>query len=634
MACRMFSEGVRPSGFYPSTKYLSPLERKRLRAIGKDSTPAPVEHQNARPADMRTSKVAAVRQASAKKVVAQKKRKRNASGPSNKLTEVRAKTELTASKVALLPEKKSYVIPLSEKNLNLPTVSSIEPDLEPPAKKARKFFSSGLRTSVHGASKAMPATAVVWNDKFKLEFRPAVTTLKELKAGIKRELAMTVPFTARAGSVTTQSINLALPEQDVCSQPEEESIKDKLSGVRKGDDHAVGKPCEKWQVWKEKGPKPQSTAACKPCGKSPSSDAKENSSLLEKENLPSAVITSRKQSSSKPKKVEPGLVEPVIIIPSCDSNACSSTLHTGLDGVDHPLPLKALCTNVLRGKDGTKLTLEQSNTPPPSRCGSPHSKTLYPIFSTPTSNHVRTVLHQIPMSPIEVPKKKFVAASLDPKQLIIDAGQKKFGHTTCPTCGMVYTLGDAEDEKLHTKHHNSFLTVVKFPGWKNQREVGIYPDGKVIMVSPNDPKCMLNKLDEIRQMVDRELGIVEDESAVCGPRMYFVFVSHDKRVLGFLSAQEIKEGYRVIPDEGGGMKNSFCCECEPVKAICGISRIWTAPFYRRKRVASRLLDRLRINFSFGCPIDLREIAFSDPTLMGRELAAAYSQNDRFLVYHQ
>ncbi|KAH8019917.1 hypothetical protein HPB51_023559 [Rhipicephalus microplus] len=68
---------------------------------------------------------------------------------------------------------------------------------------------------------------------------------------------------------------------------------------------------------------------------------------------------------------------------------------------------------------------------------------------------------------------------------------------------MVYTIGDVEDEKLHVQHHRFYLSIMKFPGWKNQCEVGIYPDGKVIMVSPNDPRCMLNKMNEIQRVVDR-----------------------------------------------------------------------------------------------------------------------------------
>lgn len=197
---------------------------------------------------------------------------------------------------------------------------------------------------------------------------------------------------------------------------------------------------------------------------------------------------------------------------------------------------------------------------------------------------------------------------------------------------MTVTVGDVDDEKLHVKHHQSFLAVIKFGGWKNQREVGLYPDGKVVMVSHNDPKVMLKKMEEIQQMVDRELGIVENTSAGRVPHTFFVFVSYTKKVLGFLAAREVKQGYRVIPDASGSVANSYCCESDPVPAVCGVSRIWTAPYYRRKKVASRLLDRLRTNFSFGCLIGLDQIAFSDPTLVGRELAASYTKNDRFLVF--
>lgn len=43
-------------------------------------------------------------------------------------------------------------------------------------------------------------------------------------------------------------------------------------------------------------------------------------------------------------------------------------------------------------------------------------------------------------------------------------------------------------------------------GWKKQREVGIYYDGKIIMVSFSDPKFMLKKMEEIGQMVDRRVA--------------------------------------------------------------------------------------------------------------------------------
>lgn len=107
--------------------------------------------------------------------------------------------------------------------------------------------------------------------------------------------------------------------------------------------------------------------------------------------------------------------------------------------------------------------LKRPETPPPNKSRSAEGKTLYPIFSTPSSTQgEKTSLRRIPTSPIHMPTKKFIAATSDPSQLIIDAGQKKFGHTTCSTCSMVYTVGDVDDEKLRMKHHQSFLAVVKF----------------------------------------------------------------------------------------------------------------------------------------------------------------------------
>ncbi|KAL3226729.1 hypothetical protein MRX96_024792 [Rhipicephalus microplus] len=387
----------------------------------------------------------------------------------------------------------------------------------------------------------------------------------------------------------------------------------------------------------------ESSGVCEPCGRVNDDDAE-----IHEESL------FRKQSSTRS----------FMLLDRHGSANCSLPLRrlrtdaqdtaAGRNFGERSLPLKALCPNTLDSAKGKELSKRASTPPPPEKSGCSNRQPLYPVFSTPTSNRKKIAARpQIPTSPIEMPRKRFMLRSSDPAQLIIDAGQKKFGHTTCGTCGMVYTIGDVEDEKLHAQHHRSYLSIMKFPGWKNQREVGIYPDGKVIMVSPNDPKCMLNKMNEIQRVVDRELGILVDRTAPPrAPQMYFVFVSYTKNVLGFLSAQEIKQGYRVIPNDDGNMGNSIYAETEPVPAVCGVSRIWTAPFYRRKeggieeclsqRVKSyscpltsqfALLARLfRMNFSFGCPLDSRKIAFSDPTLMGRELAAAYTRNDRFLVF--
>lgn len=43
-----------------------------------------------------------------------------------------------------------------------------------------------------------------------------------------------------------------------------------------------------------------------------------------------------------------------------------------------------------------------------------------------------------------------------------DLGQKDFGHVTCPTCGMVYTKAQPDDEAEHIRHHKRFVSGLRF----------------------------------------------------------------------------------------------------------------------------------------------------------------------------
>lgn len=46
-------------------------------------------------------------------------------------------------------------------------------------------------------------------------------------------------------------------------------------------------------------------------------------------------------------------------------------------------------------------------------------------------------------------------------QYQIDAGQKMFGATQCNECGIIYHIGDPDDENAHLNYHNSFK-ILKF----------------------------------------------------------------------------------------------------------------------------------------------------------------------------
>ncbi|XP_045152024.1 N-acetyltransferase ESCO1 isoform X2 [Echinops telfairi] len=247
---------------------------------------------------------------------------------------------------------------------------------------------------------------------------------------------------------------------------------------------------------------------------------------------------------------------------------------------------------------------------------------------------------------IKIPKdlKLKEVEKADEKQLIIDAGQKRFGAVSCNICGMLYTASNPEDETQHLLFHNQFISAVKYVGWKKERILAEYPDGRIIMVLPEDPKYALKKVDEIREMVDNDLGFQQAPLMCYSRTKTLLFISNDKKVVGCLIAEHIQWGYRVIEEKlpvtgteeekvRFERQKAWCCSTLPEPAICGISRIWVFSMMRRKKIASRMIECLRSNFIYGSYLSKEEIAFSDPTPDGKLFATQYCGTGQFLVYN-
>ncbi|XP_033846456.1 N-acetyltransferase ESCO2 [Periophthalmus magnuspinnatus] len=231
----------------------------------------------------------------------------------------------------------------------------------------------------------------------------------------------------------------------------------------------------------------------------------------------------------------------------------------------------------------------------------------------------------------------------DEDQLIIDAGQKQFGATSCSSCGMVYSADNPEDNFQHSQFHQRFLDAIKYVGWKKERVVAEFWDGKIILVMPDDPKYAIKKAEEVRQIADNELGF--QQVALCRPAQAktYLFINSEKMVVGCLVAERIQQAFRVLvkPDQEKDMtKDDFmerhrawCCATVPEQALCGISRIWVFGLARRKGIATRMLDTVRSTFMYGSHLTKEEIAFSDPTPDGKLFATKYSNTPAFLVYN-
>ncbi|KAJ4928884.1 hypothetical protein JOQ06_004506 [Pogonophryne albipinna] len=263
---------------------------------------------------------------------------------------------------------------------------------------------------------------------------------------------------------------------------------------------------------------------------------------------------------------------------------------------------------------------------PPVSCSTPSAPTA--LLSTPA----------VKERPVRRRKEK-----QDDDQLIIDAGQKQFGATTCSSCGMVYSLDNPEDNFQHNQFHQRFLESIKYVGWKKERVVAEFWDGKIILVMPGDPKYAIKKADDVRHVADSELGFQQLTLSRPTQAKTYLFINSERMVVGCLVAEPIRRAYRVLeqPEHHKDMtKDDFmerhrawCCSTVPEQALCGISRIWVFSLARRQGIATRMLDTVRSTFVYGSHLTKQEIAFSDPTPDGKQFATKFSNTPTFLVYN-
>ncbi|KAL6486627.1 hypothetical protein MHYP_G00060190 [Metynnis hypsauchen] len=325
-------------------------------------------------------------------------------------------------------------------------------------------------------------------------------------------------------------------------------------------------------------------------------------------------------------------------------------------------PLKSYSSNTNKQgsptKPGSDSVLDVSEISPSSSdiCADNESSAVYPIFgskrsqknvglSSPLNCSTPSALTSTSslLAKERSSRRKKELKKQDDDQLIIDAGQKQFGATTCGSCGMLYSADSPEDNFQHTQFHQRFLDTIKFVGWKKERIIAEFWDGKIILVLPEDPKYATKKAEDVRRIADTELGFQQVSLSSPSAARTYLFINSDRMVVGCLVAEPVRQAFRVLvqPEKKKDMTKedfmerhrAWCCSTVPEKAICGISRIWVFSLMRRKGIATRMLDTVRNSFMYGSHLTKEEIAFSDPTPDGKLFATKYCGTPAFLVYN-
>ncbi|XP_056848342.1 protein CHROMOSOME TRANSMISSION FIDELITY 7-like [Raphanus sativus] len=251
-------------------------------------------------------------------------------------------------------------------------------------------------------------------------------------------------------------------------------------------------------------------------------------------------------------------------------------------------------------------------------------------------------------------------------QFHLELGQSDFLFRHCVECGATYAPGDELDEKSHQSFHKDYTNGIPFKGWQNERAFTSPSLGKnrIVVVLENDSPAHRNKVQEVVKMMEVELG--EDWILHRYCKVYLLVSS--QRISGCLVAEPIKEAFKIISrlDDGRQLKKessspsttihfgnivlqrqvskrcresddrldngATACEEEAKPAFCGVRAIWVSPSNRRKGLATQLLDTARESFSSGCILEKSQLAFSQPSSLGRAFGCNYFGTSSFLVY--
>ncbi|XP_051131250.1 protein CHROMOSOME TRANSMISSION FIDELITY 7-like isoform X2 [Andrographis paniculata] len=253
-------------------------------------------------------------------------------------------------------------------------------------------------------------------------------------------------------------------------------------------------------------------------------------------------------------------------------------------------------------------------------------------------------------------------------QLHLEVGQSDFLLHSCSACGFKYAPGDSTDEKVHKTFHKNYTHGIPFKGWRNERVVESLEAGRIILIQNGDPPPQQNKVQEVVQMMEMELGdgwILNQHCKV------YLYIS-SQRVSGCLVAEPIDKAYKILsstpnetcntitkakrssttlqfgnvslqreiirrnpvksPEEGFNSDGVILCKEEAIPALCGIRAIWVTTANRRKHIASTLLDAVKKSFCTGLILNDTQVAFSQPTSLGKALISSYTRTGSFLVY--
>jgi len=237
---------------------------------------------------------------------------------------------------------------------------------------------------------------------------------------------------------------------------------------------------------------------------------------------------------------------------------------------------------------------------------------------------------------------------------------------TCPTCQLSYTRGAPDDEALHKSHCarvKSGMEWGKEEARLEGKDVQVVKErvllkgkkerGRIVTVRADIGGKVGTKLATMLDTINRNLSSPDLPQSVLSASKAYLFLlpstsaTTREKIVGCVIAQRISTAMAIVrlPSDSTTVSDptpkdnqndnpidineaplcvdghALYCSPKQLPTLLGIPRVFVAATYRRRGVASALLDAATETFLHGCKLSPTkgDIAFSQPTGDGRGL---------------
>ena len=229
------------------------------------------------------------------------------------------------------------------------------------------------------------------------------------------------------------------------------------------------------------------------------------------------------------------------------------------------------------------------------------------------------------------------------KQLCLDFGQKSIHTIHCKVCDMSYTRAQPYELKLHERYHKNYVSGVEVSSLLKLKSMKLIKDDIlinnercfIIMISNNWNAKLNEKVEEIHKFLNTSLNAPELPIDVKSNSQTYIFINDKNRCLGACITSPINFAFKVDTHnfDQNQLSSLTIDKSRRYNVKIGIHRIHVLSQYRRKGIASRILNAISGNSIYGNVLATDDLAFSQPTTDGARLALKWNKcKPDFLVF--